>query len=151
MKSQSFFKYFFAIFNQLHNFHCLLLPSPNVSRAFRFRSCKKKSWFAYAISSKTQKLSVKPNTKRAPRPKLIISARRTQEKIPEHRKLSWVRILTRMVSVARKLSTREEFVRFGEKITESKVTNTKTDLCSRLGQDVGFRIFFLRKSTIRIE
>jgi hypothetical protein len=40
MKSQSFLN-IFTIFNQLHNFHCLLLPSPNVSRAFQFRSCKK--------------------------------------------------------------------------------------------------------------
>jgi hypothetical protein len=30
----------FTIFNQLYNFHCLLLPSPNVSQAFQFRSCK---------------------------------------------------------------------------------------------------------------
>jgi hypothetical protein len=41
MKSQSFFLDIFTIFNQLYNFHCLLLPSPNVSRAFQFRSCKK--------------------------------------------------------------------------------------------------------------
>jgi hypothetical protein len=51
----------FTIFNQLHNLHCLLLPSPNMSRAFQFRSCKKTSWFAYAISSKMQKLSFQPN------------------------------------------------------------------------------------------
>jgi hypothetical protein len=30
----------FTIFNQLYNFHCLLLPSPNVSQAFQFRPCK---------------------------------------------------------------------------------------------------------------
>jgi hypothetical protein len=51
----------FTIFNQLYNLNCLLLPSPNVSRAFQFQSCKKTSWFAYTISSKTQKLSVPPN------------------------------------------------------------------------------------------
>jgi hypothetical protein len=51
----SHFLNIFTIFNQLYNFHCLLLPSPNVSRAFQFRSCKKTSWSAYAISSKTQK------------------------------------------------------------------------------------------------
>jgi hypothetical protein len=51
----------FTIFNQLYNFHCLLWPSPNASQAFQFRSCKKTSWFAYAISSKTQKLSVQPH------------------------------------------------------------------------------------------
>jgi hypothetical protein len=30
----------FTIFNQLYNFHCLLLASPNVSRAFQFRPCE---------------------------------------------------------------------------------------------------------------
>jgi hypothetical protein len=30
----------FTIFNQLYNFHCLLLLSPNVSRAFQFQPCK---------------------------------------------------------------------------------------------------------------
>jgi hypothetical protein len=40
MKSQSFFSNIFTIFNQLYNFHCLLLPSPNVSQAFQFRPCK---------------------------------------------------------------------------------------------------------------
>jgi hypothetical protein len=30
----------FTIFNQLYNFHCLLLPSPNVLQAFQFRPCK---------------------------------------------------------------------------------------------------------------
>jgi hypothetical protein len=30
----------FTIFNQLYNFHCLLLPSPSVSQAFQFRPCK---------------------------------------------------------------------------------------------------------------
>jgi hypothetical protein len=39
-KSIIFFKYIYTIFNQLYNFHCLLLPSPNVSQAFQFRSCK---------------------------------------------------------------------------------------------------------------
>jgi hypothetical protein len=30
----------FTIFNQLYNFHCLLLPSPNMSQGFQFRPCK---------------------------------------------------------------------------------------------------------------
>jgi hypothetical protein len=30
----------FTIFNQLYNFHYLLLPSPNVSQAFQFQPCK---------------------------------------------------------------------------------------------------------------
>jgi hypothetical protein len=30
----------FTIFNKLYYFHCLLLPSPNVSQAFQFRPCK---------------------------------------------------------------------------------------------------------------
>jgi hypothetical protein len=51
----------FTIFNQLYNFHCFLLPSPNVSQAFQFRPCKN-FLVAYAISSKMQKLSVQPNT-----------------------------------------------------------------------------------------
>jgi hypothetical protein len=39
----------------------LLLPSPNVSQAFQFRPCKNfLVAYAYAISSKTQKLSVQP-------------------------------------------------------------------------------------------
>jgi hypothetical protein len=63
MKSQSFFLNIFTIFNQLYNFHCLLLPSPNVSQAFQLRTCKNLLVaYAYAISSKTQKLSVQPNT-----------------------------------------------------------------------------------------
>jgi hypothetical protein len=40
MKSQSFFFNIFIILNQLYNFHCLLLPSPNMSQAFQFRPCK---------------------------------------------------------------------------------------------------------------
>jgi hypothetical protein len=40
MKSQSFFLNMFTIFDQLYDFHCLLLPSPNVSQAFQFRPCK---------------------------------------------------------------------------------------------------------------
>jgi hypothetical protein len=53
----------FTIFNQLYNCYCLLLPSPNVSQAFQFRPSKKfLVAYAYAISSKTQKLSVQPNT-----------------------------------------------------------------------------------------
>jgi hypothetical protein len=39
-KSVIFFLNIFTIFNQLYNFHCLLLPSPNVSQAFQFRPCK---------------------------------------------------------------------------------------------------------------
>jgi hypothetical protein len=38
-KSQSFFN-IFTIFNQLYDFHCLLLLSHNVSQAFQFRPCK---------------------------------------------------------------------------------------------------------------
>jgi hypothetical protein len=37
-----------------------------MSHAFQFRSFKKTSWFAYAISSKTQKLSVQPNILEVP-------------------------------------------------------------------------------------
>jgi hypothetical protein len=56
-----FFKYIYNI-NQLYNFHCLLLPSPNVSQAFQFRPYKNfLVAYAYAFSSKTQKLSVQPN------------------------------------------------------------------------------------------
>jgi hypothetical protein len=51
----------FTIFNQLYNFHCFLLPSPNVSQAFQFRPCKNLVAYTYAISSKTQKLSIQPN------------------------------------------------------------------------------------------
>jgi hypothetical protein len=52
----------FTKFNQLYNFHCLLLPSPNVSQAFQFRPCKNfLVAYAYTISSKTQKLSVQPS------------------------------------------------------------------------------------------
>jgi hypothetical protein len=35
-----FFLNIFTIFNELKNFHCLLLPSPNVSQAFQFCPCK---------------------------------------------------------------------------------------------------------------
>jgi hypothetical protein len=61
MKSQSLFLNIFTIFNQIYNFHCLLLPSPNVSQQFK-SGLVKTPWFAYAISSKMQKLSVQPNT-----------------------------------------------------------------------------------------
>jgi hypothetical protein len=50
----------------------------------------------------------KHDRRTAPRPKLIASERRLREQGPQHRKLFWVRDLTRMVSVALKLSTWEE-------------------------------------------
>jgi hypothetical protein len=80
----------------------------------------------------------------APTPKLFDSARRLQEQRPQHRKLSWVRVLTRMISVARKISKRKnvanaKFVGFGEEIRGTTVTNPKTVLGTSLGEEVVFR------------
>jgi hypothetical protein len=64
--------------------------------------------------------------------KLFVFARRLQEQRPQHQKRTWVRVLMRMVSVARKLSMREERCQgkicFGEEIAGTKVTDPKTVL-----------------------
>jgi hypothetical protein len=60
MKSQSFFLNIFTIFNQLCNLHCLhnlCNGKTNIKMAYTNDSIA----YAYAISSKTQKLSVQPN------------------------------------------------------------------------------------------
>jgi hypothetical protein len=86
-----------------------------------------------------------------PRPKVVVSKRRLQKQRSQHRKLSWVRVLTKTFYVTPKLSTREErgkakFVRFGEEITGTRVTNPKTVLGSSLGKYFGFRIIFSKKT-----
>jgi hypothetical protein len=67
---------------------------------------------------------------------------RNEGQNPEN--LSCVRVLVKMVHVARKLNTIEEqgkdqIVHFGKEITGTKVTSPKTVLGSSLGEDVGFR------------
>jgi hypothetical protein len=57
--------------------------------------------------------------------------------------LFWVRVPVRMVSVAWKLSTAEEWRLdkdcFGEEIAGTKVTNRKSVMVSSPGEDVRFR------------
>jgi hypothetical protein len=60
MKSQSLFSNIFTIFNQLYNFHCLQNLC-NGKTNIKMAQTNDSIAYAYAISSKTQKLSVRPN------------------------------------------------------------------------------------------
>jgi hypothetical protein len=96
----------------------------------------------------------------APRPKFFVSNTRLQKKTPQSReKLSWFRVLTRIVSVARILSTIEERrqgkIFLSQRRHYRKGSKTRKMSWVRVfgrSKDVGFRDnYFLWYSTIRIE
>jgi hypothetical protein len=100
----------------------------------------------------------KNDRRTAPRPKLFVSKKRLQKQGPQHRKLSWIRVLTRVVflllgnSAREKNGAKAKFVGFGEEITGTKGTNPRTALGLSPCEDIGFRnTFFHVISTIRIK
>jgi hypothetical protein len=124
---------------------CLsLIARERINRLYRtwylFLETRKRTWecqnseISVLSSIPGEGVSCSSENKRdrrtAPRPKLLVSRRRLQKQTLQHRKLSWVRVVTRKFHVAPKLSTREErrqgkLCSFRRGDQGTKVTNPK--------------------------